>query len=286
MLFSLRLNTPFPTTVNKAENFEQIGVHKNNEKYMGQYDKVIALVRKTKKIILNPLLRNNFHEKGVNDYVTAVDKEVSSFLKSGLKKLYKDIAFVSEEEDIKDLQNNRWILDPIDGTVNLMFDYRLSSVSLGLMLDNKIVFGIVYNPFTSETFTAEKGKGAFLNGKQKLTVSQHPISKSLIEFGLGSTRKDEADESFNLAKEIFKDCIDIRRIASSALSICYIAARRIDGFLDKSLKPWDYAAASLILEEAGGIITDFSGHSIQFDFPTSIIASNGKNHNHLLGKVK
>ena len=251
---------------------------------MNNFKKVIELVHETKKIILNPELRSEVYQKGESDFVTAVDTTVSSFMQTELEKLFPEIGFISEEGDSQYLKENRWILDPIDGTTNLIFDYQLSSVSLGLLYDGEIIFGIVYNPFTDETFYAEKGKGAYLNNK-RLTVSERDISGSLIEFGAGSTQKEEADLTFQIAKEIFLDCIDIRRICSSALATSYIAAKRIDGYFQKVLKPWDYAAATLILEEAGGSVSDWNGNKIQFEKPSSFIASNKKIHNYLLSKM-
>ena len=115
---------------------------------MEQYNKVIELVHSSKNIIFDVSLRKDVRKKGTSDYVTAVDTAVSEYLKNGLKKLYPDIGFMSEEEECGRLGKNRWILDPIDGTTNLVFDFRLSSVSLGLLLNGEIVFGIVYNPFT------------------------------------------------------------------------------------------------------------------------------------------
>jgi myo-inositol-1(or 4)-monophosphatase len=249
-----------------------------------KYKEIIELVHATKKIVFDSALRSDVRKKGTSDYVTAVDTTISSFLKSELKKLSPNIGFMSEEENNPQLQSECWILDPIDGTTNLIFDYQLSSVSLGLLFNNEIIFGVVYNPFTNETFCAEKGKGSFLN-KRRLSVSERTISESLIEFGAGSRRKNEADMIFQVAKEIFVDCIDIRRICSSALAISYIAAKRIDGYFEKVLKPWDYAAASLILEEAGGVISDWKGKQIQFEKSTTIIASNKKNHDYLLSKM-
>lgn len=252
---------------------------------MDEYQKVIELVYSTKGIICDREKRLNIYKKGNSDYITAVDTSVSEFLKEGLSKLCPDIDFMSEEEEYSKISVTRWILDPIDGTTNLIFDYRLSSVSLGLLSSGVIVFGIVYNPFTDEMFCAEKGKGAYLNG-QRLFVSDREISDSLIEFGFGARRKEEADETFCVAKEIFSDCLDVRHICSSALAICYIAAKRCDGFLEKVLQPWDYAAASLILEEAGGVIFDWENKPVQFENATSIVASNQKNQEYLLSKIK
>lgn len=248
------------------------------------FETVVTLVHETKNIILDSDRHFDIKLKGASDFVTSVDFAISSFLRTELTKRYPEIGFMSEEEDNGRLKSTRWILDPIDGTTNLVFDYRLSSVSLALLEEGEITFGVVYNPFTDETFYAEKGKGAFLN-QERLSVSNRDISQSLIEFGAGSTRKEEAEESFQIAKEIFYDCVDIRRICSSALVISYIAAKRIDGYFEKVLKPWDYAAASLILREAGGVITDWQGNPLPFDTESSVVASNKKNYEYLISKM-
>lgn len=243
------------------------------------YEKVIELVKSTKAIIENETLKADVHMKGSADFVTAVDIAISNYLKKALFELYPDIGFFSEEED-GSLADRCWILDPIDGTTNLVYGYNMSSVSLGLHWDGQIIFGVVYNPFSEECFTAKLGEGAFMNGK-RLFVSSRPLSESIIEFGAGSTRKGDADQSFDLGREIFKRCVDIRRICSSALDLCFIAAGRIDGYFETKLKPWDYAAGSLILSEAGGKTTNYDGEPIPMDVPSSIICSNGIIHDEL-----
>lgn len=247
------------------------------------YKSVESLVLDTKKIILD---KTTFSVsiKAKNDFVTDIDIAISDFLKTKLKEIDPTVGFFSEEEE-GNLQDNCWILDPIDGTTNLIYGYNLSSVSLGHYLDGEVVYGIVYNPFTEEIFTAERGKGAFLNHKKRLKVSTRNIDESLIEFGAGSTHKEFTEENFNLVKKIFEQCVDVRRICSSALDLCYIASGRIDGYFERILKPWDIAAGSLILEEAGGIITDYFGNPVQFAKQSSVIASNGVIQNFLIGTI-
>ena len=233
------------------------------------YKSVESLVLDTKKIILDKTTPS-VSIKAKNDFVTDIDIAISDFLKTKLKEIDPTVGFFSEEEE-GNLQDNCWILDPIDGTTNLIYGYNLSSVSLGHYLDGEVVYGIVYNPFTEEIFTAERGKGAFLNHKKRLKVSTRNIDESLIEFGAGSTHKEFTDENFNLVKKIFEQCVDVRRICSSALDLCYIASGRIDGYFERILKPWDIAAGSLILEEAGGIITDYFGNPVQFADRKSVV---------------
>lgn len=247
------------------------------------YKLIEDLVIATKKIIFEKTSMS-ISFKAKNDFVTDIDIEISEFLKKNLNQIAPEVGFFSEEEEGY-LQNNCWILDPIDGTTNLIYGYNLSSVSLGHYLNGEIVYGIVYNPFTDEVFTAEKGKGSYLNHKKKLSVSNRNVSESLIEFGAGSTHKEFTEENFNLVKEIFKKCVDVRRICSSALDLCYIASGRIDGYFEKVLKPWDIAAGSLILEEAGGVITDYSGTPIQFASQSSVIAGNSLVHEFLLETI-
>lgn len=241
------------------------------------YNKIKELVIQSKNIIENHTINYSF--KGDADFVTNIDIAISNHLHERLKELAPNVGFYSEEESGK-YTNNCWILDPIDGTTNLVYGYNMSSISLAHCVDGSIVFGIVFNPFNGEVFTAQKNKGAYLNDTV-LKTSNRILKDSIIEFGAGSTNKADADNAFNLAKEIFIRCVDIRRICSSALDLCYIAAGRIDGYFEKILKPWDYAAGSLILEEAGGMVTDFTGKKLSFDKSTSIIASNGANYDEL-----
>ena len=236
------------------------------------YAAVLALVKSTREIILSKR-ELKVSMKGASDFVTDVDLAVSGYLTEELAKLDASVGFFSEEE-AGCLHDDCWILDPIDGTTNLVYDYQLSSVSLARYVKGQIVFGVVYNPFTEETFTAVRGEGAWYNGERRLQVSDRPVAQALVEFGAGSTHKENAEENFRLVMEIFKHCVDVRRICSSALDLCYIAAGRIDGYFERVLKPWDVAAGSLILEEAGGVITDYAGAPLQFAEKTSVIAGN------------
>ena len=247
------------------------------------FRKAVHLVREAGKIAKDDALREIVSEKNKNDFVTAVDTGISSFMKKELRLLTPDAGFFSEEE-AGALSDPCWILDPIDGTTNLIYGYGLSSVSLAYYEGGEVVFGIVYNPFTKETFLAEKGRGATLNGKP-IKVSRRQMKDALIEFGAGSTRKSEADANFAVALSVFRECVDIRRICSSALDLCYIACGRIDGYFEKVLKPWDVAAGSLILAEAGGVATDYAGKPIDFSAPTSIVAGNGIVNETLLAKL-
>lgn len=247
-------------------------------------NKVIRLVKNMRIIVENEELVHQVSMKGAADFVTAVDVGISNKLKSSLQSLYPHIGFFSEEEEGK-LSDPCWILDPIDGTTNLVYGMKQSSISLGLYEGGQIVFGVVYNPFSRECFSAVRGGGAYL-GNKKLKVSERSVEKSIVEFGAGSTHKENTEKTFAIVKDIFKNCIDVRRICSSALDLCYIADGRIDGYFEQILKPWDIAAGSLILEEAGGQITDYEGNTIDFQGKTSVIASNGIIHEFLIDTIR
>ena len=267
------------------------------------YNAIVKLVYEARKIALDKALRADVSMKGEADFVTAVDMGISAFIKSGLKEIAPDVAFVTEEESEHISVGKRFVLDPIDGTTNLTRGYNVSSISLGYYVDDEVRFGVVFDPFSGEMFFAVKGKGAhFYNArfgvdrllkvgvenyeKDALRVSDLPHGQAIVEFGAGSTNKGVSNESFAIAKEVFENCMDLRRICSSALAICYIAAGRIDGYFERKIKVWDYCAGALILEEAGGKISQWSGEKLAFTDPSSIVAGNVDTYAYLLKILK
>ncbi len=244
------------------------------------YNKILELVKSTRNIIFN---RDNFdvNLKGTLDFVTNIDIAISDYLKSELKKVSPEVDFFCEEEK-GCLSENCWILDPIDGTTNLVYDYKMSAVSLAHYKNGEILFGVVYNPFTDEIFSAVKGQGAFYNEMRKIMVSNREMKDALVEFGINCAHKEKAKINFQIAKDVFENCVDIRRVSSAALDLAYISIGRIDGYFEGVLKPWDIAAGSLILTEAGGVITDYNDKKIDLSKPTSVIAGNPKVHKKLI----
>lgn len=249
------------------------------------YQAIISLVKKASQFVFDKSLRGDVSMKGSADFVTAVDLKISSFVKEELKKLTPDVGFMSEEEEWEK-SSKRWILDPIDGTTNLVYDYNMSSVSLAYFDGEKIDFGVIYNPYNNDLFVAKRGKGAYLNGEKLQNAQDRDLKDCIIEFGAGSTKKQYTEQSFAIAKEVFANCLDIRRICSSALAIAYVAAGKLNGYFERVLKPWDYAAATLMLEECGCESCDFDGNPVQFENPSSFICGTKKAKAFLLETVK
>lgn len=247
-------------------------------------EKVQSLVYRAKDIIFDKALAHSVKEKGRADFVTAVDTEVQTMLERELHRLYPDIQLLGEEgaRHLIDPDGSVWILDPVDGTTNLIYDYKMSAVSLALYSGGEVVLGIVYNPFTEEMFSAEKGKGAYLNGEMIRVSQAASVSEGLISIGTSPYEKERADRNFEVFKNIFKSSLDIRRSGSAALDLCYLAAGRTDGYMEQNLKPWDFAAGMLILSEAGGTATDYTGDPLNPLENSDVLASNGKIHRELI----
>lgn len=245
----------------------------------------IELIKNTSELFYRDIDPDKIIAKsGSSNYVTEIDTRVQEIIISKLKRLIPDSNIIAEETDHNDFSMGKytWILDPVDGTTNLMYGYKFSAVSLGLFVDGRPFAGIVYNPFLGELFFAQKGKGAFVNNRQIKVNNNDSLQHSLITFGTSPYDREKADETFRVTRNVFDRCRDIRRTGSAALDLCYVAAGRTDAFFEMELQPWDYAGGSIILEEAGGKISDWKGNPVDYINKTPVVASNGYIHNELL----
>lgn len=219
--------------------------------------------------------------KGAADYVTEVDRDVQNFIQSVLQENYPEIQFLGEEknnEDI-DISGRLWVLDPVDGTTNLIHDYRRSSISLAYMEGGESVMGIVYQPYTEELFWAKKGEGAFLNGRRIHVSRAETMEECMFAVGTSPYDKEElAGENFRRIYRIFMDAQDIRRSGSAAIDLAETAAGRLDGFFEPKLSIWDYAAGRLLVSEAGGRVTDFAGKELTCAMKSSVVCGNPTIH--------
>lgn len=241
-----------------------------------------AIVKKAGGIMLSADMSNTRVEQksSPGDFVTSWDIAVQEMLRDELNRLLPDAVFIGEESSREEinLEGYCFIVDPIDGTANFAWDYRHSAVSVGLAYNEKMVVELVYNPYLDELFYAEAGKGAYLNGN-RIWASKRRLKDGLVCFGSSPYDKTKADATFSLAGFLYKNALDVRRSGSAALDICYIACGRCDLFYEMSLSPWDYAAASLIVTEADGVITNMKGESLQYRKKSSILAG-GRNAYH------
>lgn len=244
-----------------------------------EFQKAAALVRSAKAIVMDGEASQQFTVKGEADYVTQTDYRVQEYLMERLGALAPGAGFLAEERENTDCAGGpAWILDPIDGTTNLIHDYRMSAVSLAFYDGREVVFGAVYNPFAEELFTAEKGKGAFLNGSPIRCTKTDRICECLASVGTAPYYKQEAAHNFERFQKVFLACQDIRRSGSAALDLCYVACGRTDAYFERHLKPWDYAAGLLLVREAGGCVTGWLGEALEATKTCDVLATNGKVH--------
>lgn len=249
-----------------------------------ELQEIIEIVKRTKTFVENREMVGHIKVKGLADYVTEVDTNIQKFLSAELKKVAPDVEMLGEEEGLHEmLGDSFWILDPIDGTTNLIHDYQHSTVSLGLCHKGEIVMGIVYDPFREEIFYAEKGKGSFCNGRPLHVSQAEGLRDTIIAVGTAPYQKELAPQNFASIQKVFERSQDIRRTGSAAMDLAYTACGRIGGYFEARLQPWDFAAGSLLVEEAGGRVTDFAGNPINPVRPGNLIATNGRIHEELRG---
>lgn len=239
-------------------------------------NKITDIVKEAGKIILSAHNQESSitAKEGKKNFVTKYDVAVQDFLFKELGKVFPDAEFIGEEAE-NDFSTNglRFIVDPIDGTTNFMQDYHCSCISVALCKENDVIAGVVYNPYTNELFSAEKGKGAYLNG-DRIKVSDRPLSDGLALFGTSPYHPENTDETFVLLRKVFDLSRDIRRSGSAAYDICMVACGRCEVFFEKALQPWDIAAGTLIVKEAGGLFLNYEGEEISLSTPNDIVFAN------------
>jgi len=225
--------------------------------------------------------------KGPGDFVTASDKKVEKILIDELQKARPKYSILSEEIGlIKNEEEFKWIIDPIDGTANFLHGIPHFAISVGLERNKEIICGIIFDPIKDEIFLAEKGNGAYLNN-QRIRVSARKNLENCIIFtgGPNSTSKDKdlvLEEYKKFSSKLF---IPVRKMGSASLDMAYVAAGRCDGFWQRNLKYWDIAAGIILVKEAGGFVTDFSGNNEYIENKT-IIAANSRINEEMIKILK
>jgi myo-inositol-1(or 4)-monophosphatase len=225
------------------------------------------------------------NKEGVNNLVTEADHASEKVIFETIKKEFPSHYILSEEagELITD-STYKWIIDPIDGTINFAHGIPICCVSIGLEQDGEMIMGAVYNPFIHEFYFAQKGYGASLNDK-KIEVSQEStIDRSCLVTGFPYTYLSHRNGPLEVFSRLIRRGIAVRRLGSAAMDLCWVAAGRFDGFYEHKLQAWDSAAGFLIVEEAGGRVTDYSGKRYS-PYQPHILATNGKIHDAMLDVI-
>jgi len=238
-------------------------------------ERLMAIIKKAGGMILAADLEHaDVEVKSTRgDLRTNYDTAVEEFLRRELALVLPEAQFIGEESGLQKREADKYcfIVDPIDGTANFTWDYHHSAVSIALAKGERILAGLVYNPYLDELFHARAGEGAYLNGRL-IQVSQRSLRDGLICFGTSPYDKTKAAATFSLARLLYEKSLDVRRSGSAALDLCYVACGRCDLFYEMSLYPWDYAAAALIVTEAGGMLATMEGEELRFSDRTTLVA--------------
>jgi myo-inositol-1(or 4)-monophosphatase len=199
--------------------------------------------------------------KSFNQLVSYVDKSAEEILVKGLAQIFPEAGFITEEKTIATEQKEyMWVIDPLDGTTNFIHNLPVYSVSIGLMHHQKVILGVVYEINLDELFYAWQGGGAWLNGNQIRVKTNTELGKSLLATGFPYYDFKAMEQYLNTLKHFMKNTQGMRRMGSAAVDLAYTACGRFDGFFEYGLSPWDIAGGICLIEEAGGIVTDFEGN--------------------------
>jgi myo-inositol-1(or 4)-monophosphatase len=248
----------------------------------------VEAARRAGKVLqrnLGTLSESDVGNKQASDFVTRVDRESEEVIVSAIREKFPSHTFLAEESLRDSDAGHRWIIDPLDGTTNYIHQYPVFSVSIALEIEGDVALGVVLDPLRSELFHAERGGGAFLNGKP-ISVSQiDKPESSLIATGFPFRSKQMIDRYLEVFKKVFLMSGDLRRAGSAALDLANLGAGRCEGFFELDLSAWDIAAGSVIIKEAGGVVTDFSGGGDYLE-TGNIVAGTPAVHERLLKAVR
>ena len=243
-------------------------------------EQIISIVREAGEIVLSAHdVWSQTHEKSsAADLVTEYDLAVERFLKEKLPPLVPGSLFFGEEEKENASPLTGWvfIVDPIDGTTNFVRGLKHSAISVALAHDGVVEYGVVYDPYKDEIFSAKRDGGAFLNGRP-VHVSERPLDQGVFGMGTAIYDRQFIAPTMRLTEQLFRRSCDFRRLGAAALDLCNVACGRLDLFFEYSLSPWDHAAGGLILTEAGGILSTLEGRPMDYTRRCSVWASNRVN---------
>lgn len=254
------------------------------------YDFAIRIARKAGEILVK-YSQSNIHVEfkggNIHNLVTKVDRLSEKCIVDAIKKEFPNHCVLSEESGDCGIKPSeyRWIIDPVDGTTNYAHGYNFYAVSIALAKGNDLLVGVVYAPMLGELFHGAIGIGAFLNGKRLKVSKSAKIETSLLATGFNV---NERGKNLPIFKEILPQAQGIRRAGSASIDMAYTAAGRLDGYWELAIYPWDVAAGIILVQEAGGKVTDLKGSTIKLPEAElmTILATNGKIHNEMVKKIK
>jgi myo-inositol-1(or 4)-monophosphatase len=221
--------------------------------------------------------------KGPANFASAADHRAEEIVFRELSKARPGYGFLMEEGGAVEGadKTHRWIIDPLDGTTNFLHSIPLFSISIGLERDGQLVAGLIYNPVSDELFTAEKGKGAFLNDRRLRVAARQTLADTVVATGIPHRGQGGHPRFLGEAKAVMREVAGLRRTGSAAIDLAWTAAGRFDAFWDHDLQPWDMAAGIVLIREAGGFVSDMRGGSEMFE-TSSVLAGNMQIHRGLL----
>lgn len=249
----------------------------------------ITIVEQTGQFIYDQLGRvsdSQIMDKDHNSLVSYVDKTAEEQLVERLTSILPQATFITEEETVANEESDLvWIIDPLDGTTNFLHQIPVFSVSVGLQVEGVLKVGVIYEINRKETFYAWRGGGAYLNNRSIRVKSTKILGDTLIATGFPSRHFEYLDTYFSVMQSLMTSTRGLRRLGSAAVDLAYVACGRFDGFFEFGLNPWDIAGGIVIVEEAGGRISDFNGGN-DFLFGKQLLASNGSVHEDLLKVIQ
>jgi myo-inositol-1(or 4)-monophosphatase len=222
----------------------------------------------------------------INDLVTECDQKSENLIKDLIKKHLPESSFICEESGRDDHQTSLvWIIDPLDGTVNFVKKIPFFCVSIALTIDNIPQLGVIYNPLSDELFYAQKGQGAFLNHNPIHVSCIKTLEHAFGALGFPYLVQNHLENSIHPLKNLLTQGVPLRRLGSAALDLAYLACGRFDLFFEAHLEPWDYSAGGLIVQEAGGRITNYHDQPLDYKHSSSVVATNTHVHSHMIDQV-
>jgi myo-inositol-1(or 4)-monophosphatase len=224
-------------------------------------------------------------EKGLNDYVTEVDRRAENIIIDTIRNTFPDHGILAEERGQLGKGEYQWVIDPLDGTTNYLHGFPQFAVSIALKNKNVLEQAIIYNPISQELFTASKGNGAHLNSRRIRVSNRKSLKGALLGTGLPFGDSDNVESFIRTYRAIYSNTAGIRRAGAASLDLAYVASGRLDGFWEYGLKEWDIAAGVLLIQEAGGIVSSI-GDSDNVLETGNILCANSKIHDEMNDIIK